>query len=56
MTTGDRREEILRTLAKLGENTIAIIGMRADFYGLAAGGTTFGVPAARRFADWWSGR
>ncbi len=33
---GDRREEILRTLAELGENTIAIIGMRADFYGLAA--------------------
>ncbi len=33
---GDRREEILRTLADLGENTIAVIGMRADFYGLAA--------------------
>lgn len=33
---GDRREEILRTLAELGENTIAVIGMRADFYGLAA--------------------
>ena len=28
--------KILRTLAELGENTIAIIGMRADFYGLAA--------------------
>ncbi|WP_454836755.1 nSTAND1 domain-containing NTPase [Rhodococcus qingshengii] len=33
---GDRREEILQTLAELGENTIAVIGMRADFYGLAA--------------------
>lgn len=27
---------MLQTLAELGENTIAVIGMRADFYGLAA--------------------
>lgn len=32
----DRREEFLRALADLDENTIVVIGMRADFYGLAA--------------------
>ena len=32
----DRREEILRALADLGENTIVVIATRADFYGLAA--------------------
>lgn len=32
----DRREEFLRALADLGETTIVVIGMRADFYGLAA--------------------